>query len=81
MGSKTKTITPASEQQFIELRATLEAMLVQEQGDQVINMVIEMLLTMSRENTALQMRLQKQLKSRFGQSSEKVSGAQLSLFL
>jgi len=81
MGSKTKTRTPSSERQFDELRATLRSMLAEEKDDQVITMVIEMLLCMSRENTALQMRLQKQLKARFGQSSEKVSGAQLSLFL
>lgn len=56
-------------------------MLSEEKDDQVITMVIEMLPSMSRENTALRMRLQKQLKARFGQSSEKVPGAQISLFL
>lgn len=81
MRSDTNTKTIANEQQFEELRATLGSMLARQQGDEAINLVIEMLITMSRENTALQMRLQKLLKARFGQSSEKVSGAQLSLFL
>ena len=80
MSNKTKS-KPISQERLAELEDMLISMLAQERGEEAIRLMMEMFTTMSRENTELQLRLQKQLKARFGQSSEKVSGAQLSLFL
>ena len=43
--------------------------------------MIEMMTALKQENAQLSVRLKKSLKARFGQSSEAICGAQLSLFL
>jgi transposase len=64
-----------------QIRATLEELIGADRSGEAIDLMLEILTTLQRENASLSQRLAKQLKARFGQTSERIEGSQLSLFL
>jgi len=64
-----------------EMRETLGTMIADERGTEAVDLMIEVMVTLKQENQQLSLRLQKELKARYGTSSERLSAGQLSLFL
>jgi transposase len=63
------------------LLSALKQLLVEGRVDEALEQVASLLRQMREQNNALQLRLGKLLRLRFGRTSEKVSGQQLALFL
>jgi transposase len=63
------------------IAALLRAMLAEGKTEQALGMVVGLLSLLLEKNAALELRLLKALRQRFGRTSEKLTGEQLSLFL
>lgn len=64
-----------------DIAAFLKQLLKEERGEEVVQMVIELLRTVRKKNTELEMRIKKLLRQQYGKKSEGISSEQLSLFL
>lgn len=64
-----------------QVRDLLLAMLGEGRTDEAVALVIELLAAMRSKNTELALRLERELRHRYGRRSEGVTSEQLSLFL
>jgi len=64
-----------------DIAAFLTQLLKEERGEEAVQMVIELLRTVRKKNTELEMRIHKLLRQQYGKKSEGISSEQLSLFL
>jgi transposase len=65
--------TATNHADLADVRAKLQAMAEEGRIDELITMVMDLLLRVKEENTALAMRLQKALRTLYGRKSEKIS--------
>ena len=64
-----------------DIQAFLLRLLSEQREQEAVQMVVELLRTLRKKNTQLQMRLHKALRQQYGRKSEGISSQQLSLFL
>ncbi len=62
-----------------EIGSFLVRLLDENRGDEAIGLAVELLRTVRKQNTQLDMRLQKMLRQQYGRKSEGVITAQLSV--
>jgi len=71
----------APESDLRDIQDFLMRLLAEQRESEAVQMVLELLRTLRRENTQLQLRLHKALRQQYGRRSEGISSEQLSLFM
>ncbi|MFC1611749.1 transposase [Myxococcota bacterium] len=64
-----------------DIAGFLTRLLEEERDEEAVQMVVELLRTLRKKNTELELRVKKLLRQQFGKKGEGVSSKQLSLFL